>query len=110
MSKNWLKNFRKIIVRLKKLVLLGGGGKDVWKCAYVMYGWLLKGKAKLVKTSVILNDLNPKWNESYRTEVCHFADHLSFEIRDKVCILEWPKEWLFKKYFCNTLRNNKQTF
>jgi len=41
------------------------------------------GKAKLVKTSVILNDLNPKWNESYRTEVCHFADHLSFEIRDK---------------------------
>ena len=43
------------------------------------------GKAKLVKTSVILNDLNPAWNESYRIEVCHFADHLIFEIRDKVC-------------------------
>ena len=42
------------------------------------------GKAKLVKTSVILNDLNPKWNESYRIDVCHFADHLIFEIRDKV--------------------------
>jgi len=41
------------------------------------------GKAKLVKTSVILNDLNPKWNESYRIDVCHFADHLIFEIRDK---------------------------
>merc|ERR1712223_1177146 len=41
------------------------------------------GKAKLVKTSVILNDLNPAWNESYRIEVCHFADHLIFEIRDK---------------------------
>ena len=54
---------------------------------YVIYGWPLIGKAKLVKTSVILNDLNPKWNESYRTEVCHFADHLSFEIRDKVSIL-----------------------
>ena len=59
---------------------------------YVIYGWPLIGKAKLVKTSVILNDLNPKWNESYRTEVCHFADHLSFEIRDKVCILGWPKK------------------
>ena len=41
------------------------------------------GKAKLVKTSVILNDLNPEWNESYRIEVCHFANELIFEVRDK---------------------------
>jgi len=41
------------------------------------------GNAKLVKTSVILNDLNPEWNESYRVEVCHFADELLFEVRDK---------------------------
>ena len=41
------------------------------------------GKARLVKTSVILNDLNPVWNETYRIEVCHFADHLIFEVRDK---------------------------
>ena len=43
------------------------------------------GKAKLVKTSVVVNNLNPVWNESYRVEVCHFADHLVFEVRDKVC-------------------------
>ena len=35
------------------------------------------GKAKIAKTSIIDNDLNPKWNESYRIEVCHFA------VRDK---------------------------
>ena len=42
------------------------------------------GKATLVKTSVIANDLNPIWNESFRIEVCHFAEHLSFDIRHKV--------------------------
>ena len=41
------------------------------------------GKAKLAKTSIIDNDLNPEWNESYRIEVCHFADYLIFEVRDK---------------------------
>jgi len=41
------------------------------------------GKAKLAKTSIIFNDLNPKWDESYKIEVCHFADELIFEIRDK---------------------------
>ena len=41
------------------------------------------GKAKLAKTSVVNNDLNPTWDESYRIEVCHFADALTFEIRDK---------------------------
>ena len=41
------------------------------------------GKAKLAKTTIIDNSLNPEWNESYRVEVCHFADHLVFEVRDK---------------------------
>lgn len=41
------------------------------------------GKAKLAKTSVVLNSLNPEWNESYRIETCHFGDELSFEVRDK---------------------------
>ena len=39
------------------------------------------GKAKLAKTSIILNDLNPIWDEEYRIEVCHFADELVFEVR-----------------------------
>lgn len=30
-----------------------------------------------------MNDLNPEWNETYRIEVCHFADSLRFEVRDK---------------------------
>ena len=41
------------------------------------------GKAKLLKTSIIDNDLNPVWNESYRIEVCHFAEHLKFTVADK---------------------------
>ena len=41
------------------------------------------GKAKIAKTSIILNNLNPEWNESYRIEVCHFANQVLFEIRDK---------------------------
>lgn len=39
--------------------------------------------AKLAKTSVILNDLNPRWNESFSVELCHWGAHLSFEVRDK---------------------------
>ena len=41
------------------------------------------GKARLAKTSVINNDLNPVWNEDFRIEVCHFAETLHFEVRDK---------------------------
>ena len=41
------------------------------------------GKVRLAKTSIIDNNLNPTWNESYRLEVCHFANELTFEIRDK---------------------------
>ena len=41
------------------------------------------GKARLVRTRVIDNDLNPKFNEDYRVEVCHFANELTFDIKDK---------------------------
>ncbi len=41
------------------------------------------GSAKLVKTTVIDNSLDPVWNEEYRVEVCHFADELLFEVKDK---------------------------
>jgi len=41
------------------------------------------GKARIAKTAVITNDLNPKWNEVFRVEVCHRADTLVFDVRDK---------------------------
>lgn len=41
------------------------------------------GKAKIAKSAVINNNLNPQWGEDYRVEVCHFAEELVFEIRDK---------------------------
>ena len=41
------------------------------------------GKAKLAKTSVILNDLDPVWNEMFRLEVCHWSKELLFQVRDK---------------------------
>ena len=41
------------------------------------------GKARIAKTAVVNNNLNPEWNEDYRVEVCHFAEELVFEVRDK---------------------------
>lgn len=41
------------------------------------------GKAKLFKTKYKLNNLNPKWNESFNINVCHEAKHLKLEIMDK---------------------------
>eukprot|EP00092_Neocalanus_flemingeri_P027266 GFUD01029568.1.p1 GENE.GFUD01029568.1~~GFUD01029568.1.p1 ORF type:complete len:832 (-),score=202.16 GFUD01029568.1:287-2782(-) len=41
------------------------------------------GKARIAKTAVIDNDLNPTWNETFRIEVCHKADTLVFDVRDK---------------------------
>ena len=48
------------------------------------------GNAKLAKTSIILNNLNPTWDESYRIEVCHFADELVFEVSH---LTESPSQW-----------------
>jgi hypothetical protein len=39
--------------------------------------------ARISSFRVILNSLDPVWNESYRIEVCHSAECLSFEVRDK---------------------------
>ena len=44
---------------------------------------VILGKAKIAKTSVILNNLNPEWNEFYRIDVCHHAELLTFDVRDK---------------------------
>jgi len=41
------------------------------------------GKARIAKTAVIFNDLNPKWNETFLIHVCHKADSLVFDVRDK---------------------------
>ena len=32
------------------------------------------GNARLVKTSIVLNDMNPEWNESYNIEVRFVSD------------------------------------
>merc|ERR1719330_770097 len=41
------------------------------------------GKARIAKTAVIFNDLNPKWEETFLIHVCHKADSLVFDVRDK---------------------------
>ena len=41
------------------------------------------GSAKLAKTKMVLNSLDPVWNESFRIEVCHFGESLRFEVKDK---------------------------
>ena len=42
------------------------------------------GKGHLARTSVIQDDLNPKFYEDFRVKVCHFANELTFEVRDEV--------------------------
>jgi len=42
-----------------------------------------QSKRRISSFRVILNSLDPVWNESYRIEVCHSAECLSFEVRDK---------------------------
>ena len=39
---------------------------------------------KIFSTCVIDNNLNPVWNEKCCIHVCHFANNLMFEIKDKV--------------------------
>ena len=41
------------------------------------------GKAKLLRTNTIDNELHPVWNESHKIEVCHFAEYLKFNVLDK---------------------------
>lgn len=41
------------------------------------------GRAIVVKTAVIDNDLNPKWDEVHNIDVCHLANEISFEVKDK---------------------------
>merc|ERR1719474_2612095 len=41
------------------------------------------GKARIAKTAIIDNDLNPVWNETFKVEVCHKSNFLIFDVRDK---------------------------
>jgi len=41
------------------------------------------GNARIAKTRVIDNSLDPEWNETFRVEVCHRAKVLIFDVRDK---------------------------
>ena len=41
------------------------------------------GNASLARTNVIVNNLNPVWNESYRLDVCHTDKLLLFCVLDK---------------------------
>ena len=56
---------------------------------------------RIAKTAVIFNDLNPKWNEVFKIHVCHRADSIVFDVRDKdhaytevVGIVELPTQHL----------------
>ena len=40
------------------------------------------GNVRIAKTSVIDNDLNPVWNETFKVEVCHRANVLQFDVRE----------------------------
>jgi len=41
------------------------------------------GKARIAKTAIIDNDMNPVWNETFKIEVCHKSNFLIFDVRDK---------------------------
>ena len=42
-----------------------------------------KNSWKLCTTSVIDNDLNPVWNETFRVDICHVAANVIFTVKDK---------------------------
>ena len=41
------------------------------------------GKIRLLKTAVVNDNLNPKWNEYFRADVAQVAENLLFRIKDK---------------------------
>ncbi|XP_076067966.1 uncharacterized protein LOC143040640 [Oratosquilla oratoria] len=41
------------------------------------------GSCVVCKTAYINNDLSPKWQESFTIPVCHFADALEIQVKDK---------------------------
>ena len=41
------------------------------------------GQCRIAKTRVIDNSLDPNWDELFKVEVCHHADNLIFDVRDK---------------------------
>jgi hypothetical protein len=65
--------------------LLRGLTKKDLSDPYVTVDTVSKGKktARLVKSSVINDDLNPTWRESFNISLCHEADSLYFCVKDK---------------------------
>ena len=53
------------------------------------------GKAKLLRTNTIDNELHPVWNESYKIDVCHFAEYLKFNV--------WDKDHAYSEYIGSVL-------
>jgi Ca2+-dependent lipid-binding protein len=47
------------------------------------YVTLEVGKTKLLRTAVILDNLNPKWMEKFRVDVASDDDEIVFHIKDK---------------------------
>ena len=41
------------------------------------------GQCRIAKTRVIDNSLDPNWDELFKVEVCHHAENLVFDVRDK---------------------------
>ncbi len=41
------------------------------------------GTARLCKTKVVDNSLQPQWHESFNIYVCHWAQHLTLNVMDK---------------------------
>jgi len=51
---------------------------------YVTVDTYLDGKetCRLIKTSVVMNDLTPNWGETFNVSLCHQADSLYFAVKD----------------------------
>ncbi len=41
------------------------------------------GEDRIAKTKAVTNNLSPVWNEEMLIDVCHEADFLVFEVKDK---------------------------
>ena len=62
------------------------GLKGLWDAKDVTdaYVAVKLDKTKIHETKVIDDDLNPEWQEKFSVDVCHFANHLIFNVKDKV--------------------------
>ena len=64
----------------RKLKTLGGGCCD--KNVSDPYVTVHAGPHRLLKTSIMYNTLNPKWDEDYVVSISHFVDAIEFRVKD----------------------------